>query len=363
MRIPNLGETELLVPLHEGVFEQPMWGTFLDRLRRAAGVDWAAFLVRSPQSESGNRQKLEMVSARGEPAVNLAPMLAGEGSIGEMMRTGRVYSLPELRDLASGLPALSVPPGTAHLQGMRVQDGSGFDGWLAVGGGEPIGLDVAGSLTALAPHLRSALKVYSGLEKERARASINAGAVSRMNFGWIAVDSRNTILDMDDRAQRLLQQSGVLRRGPYGRLTAGSPAMDRRLTETVKHLAGGQSIRPRALNLSQDPWIDILVSPVRHAAALPPARGQAAAVIYFRGDRSPLSDRHEQLVELFGLTPSEARLAWSIAQGLSIAEAAEQNGLTIETARNYSKKIYAKTGARGQVDLVRNILTGVLALA
>ena len=46
-----------------------------------------------------------------------------------------------------------------------------------------------------------------------------------------------------------------------------------------------------------------------------------------------------------------------------LVEAAQAHGLTVETARYYSKKIYAKTGARGQVDLVRNILTGVLALA
>ena len=88
------------------------------------------------------------------------------------------------------------------------------------------------------------------------------------------------------------------------------------------------------------------------------------AAVYLRGDRSSIADRHEQLVDLFGLTPAEARLAWSLAQGLSIAEAADAHGLTTETARYYSKRIYAKTGrARGQVDLVRNILTGVLALA
>ena len=86
-------------------------------------------------------------------------------------------------------------------------------------------------------------------------------------------------------------------------------------------------------------------------------------MIYLRGDRSSSADRHEQLVDLFDLTPAEARLAWSLSQGASIAEAARLHGLTLETARYYSKRIYAKTGARGQVDLVRNILTGVLALA
>jgi len=36
--------------------------------------------------------------------------------------------------------------------------------------------------------------------------------------------------------------------------------------------------------------------------------------------------------------------------------------ISIETARTYSKKIFAKTGARNQAGLVRIILTSVLAI-
>ena len=90
--------------------------------------------------------------------------------------------------------------------------------------------------------------------------------------------------------------------------------------------------------------------------------GKAVAVVYFRGDQSSSADRCQQLIDMFKLTQSEARFAWSIAQGLSIAEAAEKHGLTIESARNYSKKVYAKTGAKGQVDFMRRVLTSVVAL-
>ncbi len=38
-------------------------------------------------------------------------------------------------------------------------------------------------------------------------------------------------------------------------------------------------------------------------------------------------------------------------------------GLTVETTRNYSKRIYGKTGATGQADLVRLILSGLAPLA
>ncbi len=216
-------------------------------------------------------------------------------------------------------------------------------------------------LAALAPHLRVALKVLASLEREKARASMSADAFARMNFGWIAIDARCRIVGLDEQAQRFLQRSGMLRRGPYDRLTSSSPAADRLLTGFARECSANREVRPRAINLARDPWIDILVSPVRLPALA--GDGAAVAMVYLRGDRSSSADRHEQLVDLFDLTPAEARLAWSLSQGASIAEAASLHGLTLETARYYSKRIYAKTGARGQVDLVRNILTGVLALA
>ena len=209
-------------------------------------------------------------------------------------------------------------------------------------------------------HLRVALRVLARLEQEKARASMTAGAFSHIDFGWIAVDRRCQIVDMDEQAQRFLSRSAALREGPYRRLIPSSPSIDRQLTSLVKSFAENPEARPRAVNLSQDPWIDILVSPVRVSSLS--VGGGAVAVVYFRGDQSSSADRCQQLIDVFKLTQSEARFAWSIAQGISIADAAEKHGLTIETARNYSKKIYAKTGARGQVDFMRRVLTSVVAI-
>jgi DNA-binding CsgD family transcriptional regulator len=63
------------------------------------------------------------------------------------------------------------------------------------------------------------------------------------------------------------------------------------------------------------------------------------------------------------LSPREAALAEAVSKGRSIVEAGAELKLTQETARNYSKRIYAKTGARGQADLVRILLTGLLPFA
>ena len=93
------------------------------------------------------------------------------------------------------------------------------------------------------------------------------------------------------------------------------------------------------------------------------ARPAPALIAYVHGDSWSSADRCDQLAELFALLPSEARLALALSRGMTIAEAASDLGLTIETARTYSKKIYAKTGARGQPDLVRFIHRSVLAIA
>ncbi len=333
MRIPNLGETELLVPLHEGVFEQPMWHTFRRQLRGLCGAESVAIGLRSP--EGGDDLALIDGDPFDIPATD--------------MRAGRVYSGDELGHAVTALRAVRTP---------AVE---GLDLTLCVSAQDALGAEIASLLSALVPHLRVALTVLASIERERSRASVSAEAARRLNFGWIALDERCRIVDLDPQAERFLERSGVLRRGPYDRLVPSAPSVDRQLTALAKAMKADRRHRPRAINLSQDPWIDILVAPLRIDALGDEAR--AAAMIYLRGDRSSSADRHEQLVDLFDLTPAEARLAWSLAQGLSIAEAAAAHGLTVQTARYYSKRIYAKIGARGQVDLVRNILTGVLALA
>lgn len=343
MRFPSLGETELLVPLHEGLFEQPMWQTFLARLRAASGADGAILLLEG----AGEAIVLESGAPRREAITGL--LAANPG-----LRETRTYALDELEKPGGGTDLVA-------LRLVRTSVSEGIAATLVLANGEPIAVSVASLLTALVPHLKAALRTFAQLERERARSAVSEGVASRMNFGWITLDRQGRIVDCNPAAERTLQTSGLLTRGAYDRLVPSSAALDRELAGLVRECAGNPQLRPTALNLSHDPWIDLLVSPVRLEGL--GAGGQAVAVVYLRGDRSSQADRREQLVDLFQLTAGEARVAWSMAQGLSIAEAAEEHGLTIETARFYSKKIYAKTGARGQSDLVRNILTSVLALA
>ena len=58
----------------------------------------------------------------------------------------------------------------------------------------------------------------------------------------------------------------------------------------------------------------------------------------------------------FGLTPAEARLAHHLVAGETLRSAAIKLSITYETARTQLKKIFNKTGARRQAQLVIVIL-------
>jgi len=57
----------------------------------------------------------------------------------------------------------------------------------------------------------------------------------------------------------------------------------------------------------------------------------------------------------FGLTPSQAHLAALLYDGASVKQAAGQLGITEGSARQYLRRIFAKTGINRQVDLIREI--------
>lgn len=340
----------LIEALHEGMFEAPLWDQFVRRLQAESGAAMILLAIR-PAGQDGVR---ELVAGAGPASAICKQMVVAQ------MREGRVYSADELPLFGADMEAMQAA-GTGNLRAVRVKEPGGADAWLVTAGGRAIGSATGALLLRLVPHLRIALRSFSALERERFRVAMTDEAFSRLRIGWLTIDAQCRILECSDNVEQMFQWGGLLRRGRYDRLMPVSQSVDRQLVEFVKDVVARREKRPLAINLSQDPWVDMLVSPLQSGSLS--GQRSATAIVYVSGDRRSQADRCEQLADLFGLQPSEARLAWLLAQATSIAESAQTLGLTIETARNYSKKIYAKTGARGQADLVRIVMTSVLALS
>jgi DNA-binding CsgD family transcriptional regulator len=64
-----------------------------------------------------------------------------------------------------------------------------------------------------------------------------------------------------------------------------------------------------------------------------------------------------ELQRRLGLTRMEARVTARLAGGLCVRDIAGALGIRVSTVRTHLKSAYAKTGARGQPDLIRLVLT------
>jgi DNA-binding CsgD family transcriptional regulator len=371
---------DLIEPLISGVTDSPPWRRFVAALRDALGADYASMTFRPFARGTAPAGTLD-TGGPPSPVVHVASGRESPPLIARLYREslhradpmpyhrlteGRIYALPEL--LRVGDPAheawraqLLAPSGMNAMRMMRVEESSGVSAWLTATRIEG-DFDAAEEalLATLAPALRAALAAFVALERERTAARVADEAFARLHYAWATLDSEGRVLDTDAQGADLFAR-GVLRRAADGRLAAGHRATDRLIAEAVRDLAGQPQARPRAIVLSRDPWLDLLLVPAMPLSGT--ARPAHALIAYVHADDWSSADRCDQLAQLFDLLPSEARLALALARGMSIAEAAAELGLTVESARTYSKRIYAKTGARGQADLVRFIHRSVLAIA
>lgn len=356
-------KTDWVVALHDGIFETPHWSSFLGHHERATDAEYASLVIWAPHSPFGDW--IQSVSG------GVSPELVEKFTL-EYPPDRRAHSLTEGKPYAlSDIPdddnsdlrrELVEVRGISALRLMRVQEESGVSAFLSIArrGKDFTQTDVS-FLREIAPVLRSVLRLFVAMERERFAASLSADAIQRLQFGWLTLDSAGHILGADQQGERMLAESGVLHRTPAGRLAARSARLERQIKQALGHMAENPNHRPRAFVLSRDPWLDMLLVPARRKPIS--AQRAPAAVAYVHGDSWRSADRCEQIAELFSLSSSEARIALALSRGLTISETAAEYGLAIETVRSHSKAIYAKTGARGLPDLVRIMMRSVLAFS
>jgi len=129
---------------------------------------------------------------------------------------------------------------------MRVIEPSGFNAWLTITRRkQDFELADDALLKSIAPYLRSVLRSFVALERERTNAFLAGDAIQRLSFGWITLDASGRILEADAQASLILAKSGALRRDAHGFLAGtGQPQLDigqiracRRCLRSLRQLA------------------------------------------------------------------------------------------------------------------------------
>ncbi|MBR3371858.1 MAG: hypothetical protein IKG52_14630 [Rhodobacteraceae bacterium] len=310
-------ESALLLGLGDASAHRLDWPVFLRSFAAFFQTD-AAMLFLSQHYWGWDR-----TSAAHMGAVPLPLVFAG-------LRAGRVYSGDELHDRALARDLVWLGADTRAI-GLNCTHGPACM-VLRRDKGAFRAADTA-RLAGFGPHIAQALDLWHMVQANTAQQRQTQDLARRIGIGALVLDlTRPAVVDMDRVAAGLLADSGL------DTATVLSAARTRAAPALVPLGAG----------------LDMLV------LSGEPAAGQAVA--YLRQTMTPLPDAGF-LAAALGISRAEARLARALGEGASLAGAAAQLGLTIETARNYSKRIYARTGLRGQAALVRYLWCSALPLA
>ncbi|HZP79384.1 MAG TPA: hypothetical protein VFB45_24840 [Pseudolabrys sp.] len=221
-------------------------------------------------------------------------------------------------------------------------------------------------LTILGPHLMRSYKLYRKLAAEKASADAAQAALDRWAHAALVLTSDARIVSINRAGEALLNRDDGIRLDRDGRLRCVDEVHTRALDTAIRKCA---AITTGADAQSPATELDGIALP-RSSGAVP-----LHAMLWplpFLGGGPPFSDVDQGCVLLalvdpgqaqrtpigwlarqFGLTPSEQRLTEAIINGLPLAEAAEQLGIRLSTARTRLKTIQTKTDCHRQADLVR----------
>jgi DNA-binding CsgD family transcriptional regulator len=212
----------------------------------------------------------------------------------------------------------------------------------------------------LKPHLQRALTLHhqmTGIEAQR----LGLGAAfDAFDQGVFLLDAAGRVVYANSRAEAVLRAAEGLKLA-QGRLRAVLPDQDQPLQQLLQaalRLGVANGTPSRFLLLSRRRQ----TLPLRVSAA--PFRLESAwlgagvgAVVFVHDPALQAASRAEAMRALFGLTPTESRVAEHLLAGLETNELAARMAITQQTARFHIKRILAKTGTRRQTELMRLMLS------
>ena len=214
------------------------------------------------------------------------------------------------------------------------------------------------------PHITRSFLIRQRFAGTRLAAGGMGDAMAAMGKAAALVDAEARVVEMNDRARRLLAAADglVLRTGRIVATAAASRGrLGRLIAATVRATDGAPPPAKGILRVPRPsgrrPYA-LLVAPVPSRAAWG-LSGERLAVVFIHDPAETLEAvQPETVAALHGLTPAEARAAAALASGQSPQGYAASAKLSINTVRWTLKQAMAKTDTNTQAALVRRILSG-----
>jgi DNA-binding CsgD family transcriptional regulator len=257
---------------------------------------------------------------------------------------------------AGGAQVVSTSSHKAGLVIMRSKDkGEWLDGEIRV-------------INELLPHFNRALKIHSEFTYLRLRQDALLQGLDRLVIGLILYDHNAQPVYINPTARAIIDSHPAMQLLDDN-FILNNPEDEKNLRKTIIETAEidpddswKQSV---ALGITHPDLVaplPLLVTPMHAHLITSDLDYEGAKVAVFISDpnqQQPISI--DSLVSVYNLTPSEAQVAISLANGHSIDEIANLTNHSSHTIRTQLKSVFRKTGVSRQSELMKLLLTGPFA--
>ena len=217
-------------------------------------------------------------------------------------------------------------------------------------------------LEILIPHVRNAFALDNQISDSHSFKLLSETVMESMSIAALQVTGSSRVKYANRLATRYLRDGDGLRLCNEF-LFAVNPDTNKRLHALIASAARAGSNETssapggalQVLRRTGATPLKITIIPVPREHGL--SSLEASALVFISDPALQIRSRYSVLQQLYGLSPTEARLASALVQGLELREIAGVLSMAYETARFHLKRLMIKTGTRRQMDLIRLILS------
>jgi DNA-binding CsgD family transcriptional regulator len=223
------------------------------------------------------------------------------------------------------------------------------------------GANEVATFERLCGHLRRALHIAMRLETVTAQGHTTGEALDCLPYGAVFVDLQGKLLFCNRNAETLLQNRDGLT-VHHGRLVAVDIRERSKLETLLQHVAQDpaslDSLRPAHVTICRDNnACPLSVSAIRLSAHQRTFITTQPTILLLIVDPATARPTDSDFMrQRYAFTHAEARLALALLAGHSLQRAADEVGMTYETARWYLKILFQKTATRRQAEFVARLL-------
>ncbi|MDB5987427.1 MAG: helix-turn-helix transcriptional regulator [Nevskia sp.] len=372
--VTDITRVETLIgAIYEGPMESPPWQSALELLRMRLNAAHVTLMLRPPSSESSgvmvNSGSLvpELAKSYGSTLFSLDPFVRlREGEVVTAdEHIGRSWLKSEV------FQALLQPIGVRFVLGADIYTAEGTECRLRItrrNDARDFSQADKSLVFELLPHLKRSIRLHAKIDLLECERSFFAGTVDRMLLGVVSFDRNGSIVEMNQEAQRILdERDGIWLTGNH--LQVEHSIENRDLQNSMRNaLSGNPTQAPKVIDFiavtrpSGRGKLGVLVRPIP-AGQWSESRQCPAFAVMFRDPEAKTPPPSEDLLRrLFGLTRVESRLSLALAEGLTLDEAAERLDVRRNTARTHLRSIFCKTGVSRQTSLVRLLINSMIGM-